>query len=80
MTKTNIIKGVYQHLGVTLKHWLTPKSWSTLIRALEVHDNNVGVTSFKVMSSYVVNLFVYVERHPRALGVEFSFNRIPWKG
>ena len=23
-------KGVYQRLGVTLKRWLTPKSWSTL--------------------------------------------------
>ena len=22
------IKGVYKHLGTTLKHWLTPKRWS----------------------------------------------------
>ena len=28
-TKTWNKRGVYQHLGVTLKPWLTPKSWWT---------------------------------------------------
>ena len=29
ITKNPGFKGVYQRLGVTLKRWLTPKSWST---------------------------------------------------
>ena len=29
ITKNLGCKGVYQHWGVTLKRWLTPKSWST---------------------------------------------------
>ena len=29
ITKNPSFEGVYQHSGVTLKRWLTPKSWST---------------------------------------------------
>ena len=53
ITKKHVIKGVYQCSGVTLKSWLTPKSWSTL------GENNAGRNLFCAFFSVLFFCFAF---------------------
>ena len=59
ITKYHVLKGVYQRLGVTLKRWLTPKSWSTPVYYTFLRQNKERShfpqesTNFWVSTSFI---------------------------